>query len=300
MAAKLKAYYHRKRGEALSTYEMYATKAQTTLGMPFRVFKRICFWWGFTNVVISIVLIVFMVGFFSSIPAVDRMSFADMQNLARKRVAEKYLNKKTKHVWTPLSAISRGYLYGIVSSEDATFFEHDGFNFEAMIDSMAENIRERKAAYGASTISQQVVKNIFLTNEKTLMRKAREFLITIAMEKRFTKNEILELYLNLAEFGPDMYGVEAAARNYFGKRPLELNAAEGAFLGLMLPSPKRYYYSIFQNKNLTKVKRKRLERVLRDMLYEEYITENQYKLYVKYNFFGDGKPAGGKRSVASK
>src|SRR5690606_22251702 len=116
------------------------------------------------------------------------------------RVNARLEDKRKRYKWVPMKKIHRDLVFSIVVSEDATFFEHNGFNFEAMVDSLAENIKERKAAYGASTISQQVVKNVFLTSEKTLFRKLKEALITHQMERRFSKNEILEIYLNIAEF----------------------------------------------------------------------------------------------------
>jgi len=253
--------------------------------LPWRLIKVFCFCLGVLVLALSGATFIYVNGFFRSLPDIEQMSMKDLQAIGHHRVEERLTNKRAYYHWVELGEISRGCLYSIVTSEDATFFEHDGFNYDAIMDSLAENIRERKPAFGASTISQQVVKNLFLGNEKTLVRKFREFLITRALERHFTKNQILETYLNIAEFGPDIYGVDAAARHFFGRTPAEINAAQGAFLGLMLPSPRRNYFSIWQNRNLTKVKRRRLERVLRDMLYEEYITEAQYHQFVRFHFF---------------
>ncbi|MEK7691555.1 MAG: biosynthetic peptidoglycan transglycosylase, partial [Bdellovibrionota bacterium] len=173
----------------------------------------------------------------------------------------------------------------IVMSEDSEFFEHDGINVEAIIDAIAVNLRTQKNTIGASTISQQVAKNLFLEFEKSYVRKIKEFMITRDIERRFTKNQILELYLNLAEFGPDIFGVEAAGQHYFGKKASAINAAEGAFIALMLPSPRRLHYSVYQNQNLTDARRKRIRRVLQDMLYNEFITEGQFAQYVRYPYF---------------
>jgi len=97
------------------------------------------------------------------------------------------------------------------------------------------------------------------------------------MEERFTKNEILEIYLNIAEFGPDIFGVYMASMHYFNKEPKRINTAEGAFLALMLPSPKKYHYSIFRNKYLANRHKKKLRRILKDMLYKELISPEQYR-----------------------
>lgn len=221
------------------------------------------------------------------------MTFEQLQAIGTERTLQRLENPKSFYRWTSIRDTSRALLYSVVSSEDSTFFDHDGFNFEAILDSLAENIRDRKNTFGASTISQQVAKNLFLTSEKSWIRKAKEFFITRALERTLKKNEILELYLNIAEFGPDMYGIAAASKAYFGLNPDEINAAEGSFIALMLPSPKRYYFSIFENQNLTRAKRRRLERVLRGMLYEELITEVQYRGFVQYDYFSfkkTGKP----------
>ena len=253
--------------------------------LPWKLFKVVCFVLGLSLLGAGSATYVYVTTFFHSLPAIEKMTTKDLQQLGRHRIEDRLVNKHAYFHWVQLGEISRGCLYSIVTSEDATFFEHDGFNYEAIMDSLAENIRERKPAFGASTISQQVVKNLFLGNEKTIVRKFREFLITRAVERHFSKNQILEVYLNIAEFGPDIYGVDAASRHFFVHNAGEINAAQGAFLGLMLPSPRRNYFSIWQNRNLTKIKHRRLERVLRDMLYEEYLTEAQYRQFVHYPYF---------------
>ena len=105
------------------------------------------------------------------------------------------------------------------------------------------------------------------------------------MEDRFTKNEILEVYLNIAEFGPDIFGVHMASRYYFKKVPQRVNAAEGAFLALMLPSPKKYHYSVFRNKYLANRHKRKIQRILKDMLYKELISPQQYRDYSNYSYF---------------
>ncbi len=264
--------------------------AKTALITPWRTFQRLCFSIGVGVLVLVGGSTLYLIWFLNSLPDIAHSTNDQLQEIGKERVRVKLENKKARYRWTELRDISRELLYSIVISEDATFFEHEGFNYESILSSLAENLKEGKHVYGASTISQQVAKNLFLSNEKTYVRKIREFLITKRLERFLTKNEILEIYLNIAEFGPDIYGVDAAARHYFGHTPAELNAAEGAFLALMLPSPKRNYYSIYQNRNLTKQKQRRIERVLRDMLYEEYLSEAQYRQYVRYRYFPDKSP----------
>lgn len=252
---------------------------------PWRAFKVVCFSLGAATLVLSLVALISVYGYLKSLPNMSMLKFRDLKLIAQGKLQNKIQDPKHLYRWVSLDDISREYLYSIVASEDATFFEHSGFNFEAMANSLAENIKEQKIAYGGSTISQQVVKNLFLSSERTVSRKIKEFLITRELEARFSKNEILELYLNLAELGPDIYGVNAAAWTYFRKAPKKVNAAEGTFIALMLPSPKRHYYTIYQNRNLTRQKRRKIERVLRDMLYEEYLTEKQYREYVQWDYF---------------
>jgi len=270
-------------------------RIQHYLARPYEVFHKICFSIGFFVLCTLFVALIYVQHFFSTLPNVSKMSFSDLQTMASKVVQSRKENKFLKYRWVSLRDVSRSLIYSVVLSEDATFFEHDGFNLEAVLNALAENLRKKETAYGASTLSQQVAKNLFLDNEKTLSRKIKEFFITRDLEKRFSKNEILEIYLNIAEFGPDLFGVEAASRHFFARKPKDVNAAEGVFIALMLPSPRRNYFSIYQNQNLTRQKRKHVERVLRDMLYEEYITEAQYRSFVRYNFFDPDRgrlPAG--------
>ncbi len=248
---------------------------------PYRFFKVLCFVLGLQVLVVAAVAAVGSYFFMTSLPDFKQWDFARVKNQTAVRIAARYEDKKIRHNWVAIKDISRDLLYSIVMSEDGSFFEHSGIDYEAMMSSLAENLKRREAAYGGSTISQQVTKNVFLTNEKSVTRKLKELLITKRMEAAFSKNEILELYLNLAEFGPDIYGVEAAAKRYFKKPPSEINALEGAFLAVLLPSPKRYHYAVVQNKNLTQPKRKKIRRILSDMLANEYISEKQYREYIK-------------------
>ncbi len=226
------------------------------------------------------------------------MNMAKLKELTLKRLAARYEDtKRRRPSWVPLADVRRDCLYAIVMSEDSTFFEHDGVNFDSMAAAALMNLRKGAYEAGASTISQQVVKNLFLTSERTLTRKLRELILTMDLESRFTKNQILEVYLNLVEIGPDLYGVGEAARHYFGKEPSEINAAEGAFIALMLPSPRKYHYSIFENRNLSLRHRRKLRRVLGDMHATELISPEMYREYVSYDYFSKEvrAPAGGPR-----
>ncbi|ALA61002.1 monofunctional biosynthetic peptidoglycan transglycosylase [Nitrospira moscoviensis] len=142
--------------------------------------------------------------------------------------------------WVPLARISPHLQRAVVAAEDASFFVHEGFDWEGIKDAAVHNLEAGELKRGGSTITQQLAKNLYLSSERSLLRKAREALITRSLEHRLTKERILELYLNVAEWGRGVYGAEAAARHHFGKSAAELTADEAAWLAAMLPSPQRY------------------------------------------------------------
>jgi monofunctional biosynthetic peptidoglycan transglycosylase len=143
-------------------------------------------------------------------------------------------------IWVPLGRISLHLQRAVIAAEDASFFIHDGFDWEGIKDAAIENIETGEMKRGGSTITQQLAKNLYLSSERSLFRKAREALITRSLERHLTKERILELYLNVAEWGRGVYGAEAAARHHFGKSAHELTADEAAWLAAILPSPQRY------------------------------------------------------------
>jgi monofunctional biosynthetic peptidoglycan transglycosylase len=130
----------------------------------------------------------------------------------------------------------------VIIAEDDKFWSHEGFDFEAMQKALAKDIKKRKFRVGGSTISQQLVKNLYLRPEKSIIRKIKEAVITWRIERALTKKRIIELYLNVAEWGDGLFGVEAAARHYYGKPALYLTAAEAARLAVMLPNPLKYQH----------------------------------------------------------
>ncbi len=187
--------------------------------------------------------------------------------------------------WIKLDKINRELIYAIVMSEDGDFFSHQGIDYDALINALGENIKRREWSFGASTISQQTIKNIYFTESKTLYRKLKELIATRRIEQTLSKNEILELYLNLVEFGPEIYGIDAAAHYYFKQSPQTLNAAQGAFLAILMPSPRKYHFTVYQNKHLAKRHKRKYKRILQDMHYKEYISPLQYKTYLNWSFF---------------
>jgi monofunctional glycosyltransferase len=148
--------------------------------------------------------------------------------------------KKIMQTWVNLSQISPYAVKSVIIAEDDKFWSHDGFDFEAMQKALAADIKKRKFKAGGSTISQQLVKNLYLSPEKSLMRKVKEAIITWRIERNLSKKRIIELYLNVAEWGDGIFGIEAAARHYYGKPSLSLAAGEAARLAAILPNPRKY------------------------------------------------------------
>lgn len=146
--------------------------------------------------------------------------------------------------FTPLDQISPLLKKSVLTTEDPSFFYHRGFIDEAFRQSIIKNIRKRGFVRGASTISMQLVKNVFLTREKTLSRKLEEILLVYILENNrlSSKERMFEVYLNIIEWGPNVYGIGEASRFYFGKRPSELTLSEALFLSIIIPSPKKFMW----------------------------------------------------------
>ncbi|MCL2448165.1 MAG: transglycosylase domain-containing protein [Polyangiaceae bacterium] len=142
--------------------------------------------------------------------------------------------------WTAIEDISPYMQVAVLTTEDGAFLRHHGFNRSAIRASIIANLKAGRFVRGASTITMQLAKNLFLSRDKTLGRKLEEVVLTEYLEQTFSKEELMELYLNVIEFGPAVYGIAAAADYYFGRRPAELNLAECLFLASVLPSPLRY------------------------------------------------------------
>jgi monofunctional glycosyltransferase len=145
-----------------------------------------------------------------------------------------------KHQWVPYERISQHLKRAVVAAEDARFLDHEGFDWEAIVQARAKNESRGKIVAGASTISQQLAKNLFLSGERSWLRKGQEALITWMIENTMSKRRILELYLNYAEWGEGVFGAEAAARHHFGVPASALTPEQGAWLAAILPSPRRY------------------------------------------------------------
>jgi len=144
------------------------------------------------------------------------------------------------HRWVPYQLISTHLKRAVVAAEDDKFTGHSGFDWKAMRKAHERNVREGEIVSGASTLSQQLAKNLFLPSERVWWRKAQEAAITVMLETVLTKRRILEIYLNVVEWGDGVYGAEAAARYHFGVPAAALSPAQAARLAAMLPSPRSY------------------------------------------------------------
>lgn len=142
--------------------------------------------------------------------------------------------------WIPLSRISPNLVHAVIVSEDGTFYENGGVDWYEVEESISKNIEKGKAARGASTISQQLSKNLFLSTSKDPLRKLKELVITLRMERVLSKERILEIYLNVIEWGNGVFGAEAASKKYFGESASSLTREEAARLAAVIPSPLRH------------------------------------------------------------
>lgn len=145
-----------------------------------------------------------------------------------------------RHQWVDYDQISRHVKRAVIAAEDSNFSEHAGVDWEALEKAYEKNSRRGKVVAGGSTITQQLAKNLFLTSERSYMRKAQEFIITFMLEFWMDKQRIFEIYLNVVEWGEGVFGIEAAAQHYFGLSAMRLGPQQAARLAAMLPNP-RYF-----------------------------------------------------------
>jgi len=145
-----------------------------------------------------------------------------------------------RHQWVNYNQISINIKQAVIAAEDAKFIDHEGFDWEGIEKAYEKNKRRKKIVAGGSTISQQLAKNLFLSNQRTPWRKAEETIITLMLETVLSKQRILEIYLNVIEWGNNVYGIEAASLRYFSSHAKDLNSFQSAKLASMIPNPKYY------------------------------------------------------------
>lgn len=159
------------------------------------------------------------------------------------RQQEKNPDAELRHKWVPYDQISNHLKRAIVAAEDARFLEHQGFDVEGIQKAMEKNLKKGRLVAGGSTISQQLAKNLFLSGERSFLRKGQEAIITVMIETTWSKRRILEVYLNVIEWGNGIYGAEAAARRYYKTSAARLSRGQAAQLAAMVPNPRFYEHN---------------------------------------------------------
>ena len=194
--------------------------------------------------------------------------------------------------FTPLADISPYLQKCVLTSEDPSFFNHRGFIGEAFKQSIAKNIRTKKFSRGASTISMQLVKNVFLTREKNLSRKLEEILLVYILENNriSSKERMLEVYFNIIEWGPNVYGIGEAAQFYFQKKPADLNLNECLFLATIIPKPKGFMYRFDTEQHLKPFAKQQNSFLTKLMLRRNILTtEDTIGQHLGLTILGDSK-----------
>lgn len=195
---------------------------------------------------IGIIFLAGLVAFQFVYPDVSKLKKENPRKTAMMEYREKEWDAagkkyKVNQRWVPLGAISPYLVKAVLIGEDDKFWQHEGFDYEAMQKAIEKDIKSKKFKLGGSTISQQLAKNIYLSPSKNPIRKIREAIITWRMERALSKKRILELYLNVAEWGDrGTFGIEAASRHYYGKPASALGPEEAARLASVLPNPRKF------------------------------------------------------------
>ncbi|MFP2959648.1 monofunctional biosynthetic peptidoglycan transglycosylase [Myxococcus sp. 1LA] len=147
---------------------------------------------------------------------------------------------RVRQSWVPLSAVAPHAVDAVLTSEDARFYKHEGVDWIEVENALEQSVRKARLGRGASTLTQQLAKNLYLSTDRSLLRKGKELLLARQLETHLSKQHILTLYVNVVEWGEGVYGIEAAAREHFGIPARALSVAQGAMLAAMLPAPRRW------------------------------------------------------------
>jgi len=192
--------------------------------------------------------------------------------LMEQRAEENHIKPRPIRTWVPYNSISPNLRNAVLIAEDGSFFQHSGYDVFEIKESMKRNWREKRFSRGASTITQQLAKNLYLSTSRNPLRKIREFFIAQELEQTLSKQRIFEIYLNVIEWGDGLYGIEPAARRYFGKSSSELLPEEAAILAAMIPNPRRYTPA----RNL-KYLEKRKAQILERLMRSKYLAPEEYQ-----------------------
>lgn len=183
------------------------------------------------------------------------------------------VNQDIKRTVIPIEEMGENIQQAIIAIEDDAFYEHNGIRLKSIARAVVSNLTPGGLTQGGSTITQQIVKNTLLTTDKRISRKIKEIVISLRIEQEMTKDQILEIYLNEAPFGGNIYGIQEASVSFFGKKPAELSLAEASFLAALPQAPSRYS-PYGKNTNLLVA---RQQRVLKNMYNLEFITQDEYE-----------------------
>ncbi|MBT8496510.1 MAG: transglycosylase domain-containing protein, partial [Deltaproteobacteria bacterium] len=191
--------------------------------------------------------------------------------------------------FVPLAEISPHLVRSVIYTEDPTFYEHQGFSGDFQ-GALVRNLKEGRIGWGGSSITNQMVKNVFLTRDKTLARKLQEFILTWHVENAISKERILEIYFNAIEYGPGLYGIGRAADLYFKRTPRRLGVIESAFISTLLPAPAVRYQQYCRRAHTLWTQQK-IENIVDGMWTRELIDEEAYLLAIEAPLYFRGDPA---------
>jgi monofunctional glycosyltransferase len=194
---------------------------------------------------IAFLAVIVFLGYCAFYPDVSKLKKENPKKTAFMEYREAEWKQKGKkrfirQKWVPLSRISPFLVKAVIIAEDDKFWSHSGFDVDAMQKAIEKDLKAKKFKFGGSTISQQLAKNLYLSPSKNPLRKIREAVITWRLERELSKKRILELYLNVAEWGDGIFGAEVASQQYFGKPSSALGPEEAARLATVLPNPRRF------------------------------------------------------------
>jgi len=192
--------------------------------------------------------------------------------LIQQRAIERHSTPHPIRTWVSYNSISPHLRNAVLIAEDSSFFQHSGYDIDEIKESVKRNWREKRFARGASTITQQLAKNLYLSTSPNPLRKIREFFIAQELERELSKQRIFEIYLNIIEWSYGTYGIEPAARRYFGKSASELLPEEAAILAAMIPNPRRYTPA----RNLKYLERRKKE-ILDRLARWKYLRPDEYE-----------------------
>ncbi|MEQ1592742.1 MAG: monofunctional biosynthetic peptidoglycan transglycosylase [Thiobacillaceae bacterium] len=191
-------------------------------------------------------------------------SSSAFMNAGLARMQDKNPDAELRHKWVAYDRISPHLKRAMVAAEDSKFLDHEGFDIKGIEAAVEKNLKKGKLVAGGSTISQQLAKNLFLSGDRSFIRKGQEAVITLMIEATWSKRRILEVYLNIIEWGDGIYGAEAAARRYYKTSAANLDAGQAARMAAMVPNPRW-----FENHRSSRKYQRRVSTIARYMQYAQ-------------------------------